>query len=107
MVYTALSYGKPVIGIPSNIDQYYLMGSMEQKKTGICIRSENANKKTVLQAVETLLSDPEYKRNAGSIAGHIACYDPVNLTADSVERVTETQFVPDSYEEASIVPSFS
>lgn len=58
MVYQSLVENKPVIGIPSNLDQYLMMSLLEAANKGQTIRAGKANAKSIREAVERALLKP-------------------------------------------------
>lgn len=63
--YQALTNGCPVIGIPSNLDQYLNMTSLEKHGLGLLLRSDRLSVGQLQAAVHQLLSDRTYSQNVG------------------------------------------
>ncbi len=72
--YQALTAGKPVIGIPSNLDQYLSMICILEKKAGILIRSDSFVEKQLQRSVVELLNNKSYTTNAQKIASEFNNY---------------------------------
>ena len=53
--YQALAHGKPVIGIPFNLDQYLAMGVIERMQAGLLIRAGSAKPEAVARLVKGAL----------------------------------------------------
>jgi UDP:flavonoid glycosyltransferase YjiC (YdhE family)/GT2 family glycosyltransferase len=60
-VYQAIGAGAPVLGIPSNLDQYLMMHYVKQSGVGEMVRAGQASNVAVADAVRQLLSDTRYK----------------------------------------------
>lgn len=67
-VYQALSVGKPVLGICSNMDQFLTMSYVETAGAGRMLRAGKATGKTVRHAALSLLSTDAYSSAAKAIA---------------------------------------
>ncbi|ANE56286.1 glycosyltransferase [Methylomonas sp. DH-1] len=57
MVYQSLACNKPVLGLPSNLDQYLMMATLRQSGRGHLIRSGQANPLTIRRVVEQALTN--------------------------------------------------
>ncbi|MDF3069163.1 MAG: putative glycosyl transferase [Polyangiaceae bacterium] len=73
--YQALAAGVPVLGIPSNLDQYLTMQAITRAGAGLSLRSGGLRKADVRQAAVRLLDARPMKRAAESLAAHFAAYD--------------------------------
>jgi len=67
--YQALAAGKPVLGIPSNLDQYLNMQGVVNAGAGQLLRSDAVDEKSVLAAVDRLLHE-ESCRKSSELLGH-------------------------------------
>lgn len=63
-VYQALAVGVPVLGIPTNMDQYLNMQYVEHYGAGLMLRAEQATSGAVRTAVERLFSEASFHLNA-------------------------------------------
>jgi UDP:flavonoid glycosyltransferase YjiC (YdhE family) len=63
-VYQALSVGVPVLGLPSNTDQYFTMEGVSRKGAGILIRSGKADRQLIGDAVKRIFNDVSFKKAA-------------------------------------------
>jgi UDP:flavonoid glycosyltransferase YjiC (YdhE family) len=89
--YQALYCGVPVLGLPSNLDQYLMMESVVKKRAGLFIRSGKASSNDIRRAVETLLGDETYRSAASELQAEMYQYHatttfPVYLDALGVEQ---------------------
>jgi UDP:flavonoid glycosyltransferase YjiC (YdhE family) len=73
--YQALAQGVPVLGIPSNLDQYLAMAAITQRGAGLMLRSGGLTADQVRRAAVRLLDAPAVKRAAGGVAQDFAAYD--------------------------------
>jgi UDP:flavonoid glycosyltransferase YjiC (YdhE family) len=73
--YQALAAGVPVLGIPSNLDQYLAMQAIERAGAGVTLRSGGLRADEVRQAAIRLLDARPTKRAAEAAAGHFGRYN--------------------------------
>jgi UDP:flavonoid glycosyltransferase YjiC (YdhE family) len=73
--YQALAEGRPVLGVPSNLDQYLAMTAIERASAGRLVRSGEATPATVRAAFTELLTSSELQRGAGRVARAFAAVD--------------------------------
>ena len=66
--YQALAEGKPVLGVPSNLDQYLAMTAIEGAGAGRLVRSGEATPRAMRAAFEDLLESESLRRGARSVA---------------------------------------
>jgi UDP:flavonoid glycosyltransferase YjiC (YdhE family) len=62
IVYQAIEGNIPILGIPTNADQYYVINAVESQGGGLSIRSTHISIKKVTKAVKRLLSDEQFKK---------------------------------------------
>jgi len=72
--YQALAQGVPVLGIPSNLDQYLAMAAIGRAGAGLTLRSGGLTRDQVRKAAVRLLDAPPIKRAAEGLARHFAAY---------------------------------
>jgi UDP:flavonoid glycosyltransferase YjiC (YdhE family) len=73
--YQALAVGKPVLGIPSNIDQHLTMEATVRAGAGLTVRAELATASRIRDAVTQLLSDARFPANARKVAAWFSRHD--------------------------------
>jgi UDP:flavonoid glycosyltransferase YjiC (YdhE family) len=73
--YVALAAGKPVLGIPSNMDQHLTMHYIERAGAGCSLRAEWATPGRIRAAVAAMLSDTVLRTAALRVARDFAAYD--------------------------------
>jgi UDP:flavonoid glycosyltransferase YjiC (YdhE family) len=73
--YQALAAGKPVLGVPSNLDQYLAMTAIERAGAGRLVRSGEATPRAMREALGELLSSPRLREGARAVAGAFAAAD--------------------------------
>ncbi len=76
-VHQALAAGVPVLGLPTNLDQYLNMQAVVRHGAGLCLRADRANGPTVKQAVARLLEEPGFHQHAHTLGERISTFDPV------------------------------
>lgn len=75
--YQALNAGVPVLGLPTNMDQYLTMRYVQEAGAGLGLRADRAPEKAIRAAIETLLDDESYRRAAGVLAEEFHQYNAV------------------------------
>ena len=87
--YQALSEGKPVIGIASNMDQYLNMSVVQRVGAGRLIRSGLLSSALLRQTVETALCDSAMKEAAQRVKGMIDAYPAGERFASWLRRAVD------------------
>jgi UDP:flavonoid glycosyltransferase YjiC (YdhE family) len=65
--YQALAEGKPVLGVPSNLDQYLSMTAIERVRAGRLVRAGEATEAALRKAFHELLGSSELRHGALAI----------------------------------------
>lgn len=65
--YQALAAGVPMLGLPSNLDQYLTMSYLRQAGVGEFIRAGEATAGVIARAVSRLLQSPAHRRRAEAL----------------------------------------
>lgn len=73
--YQALSQGTPVLGLPSNLDQFLATEAIDRAGAGISLKARLANAATLRAALERALQEPALRRGAGAVAEHFSRRD--------------------------------
>lgn len=73
--YQALAEGRPLLGIPSNMDQYLAMQAIEGAGAGVTVRSGSASPKALRAAIIRLLEDGTLHASAARLAQAFARSD--------------------------------
>lgn len=100
-IYQALSGGVPVLGFPSNMDQFFLTERLTKLKAGILIRPSQANEARIQKAISTLLNDTTYKDMAASFGEFIREYNTKARFQDFIYKMFKDQ-KPKSLDPATI-----
>ncbi|MCM8612267.1 nucleotide disphospho-sugar-binding domain-containing protein [Accumulibacter sp.] len=74
-VYQALDQGCPVIGIPSNMDQYLTMQQVEHAGCGISLRSGTVTAAAIRASVARILGEAVWRARATAAATEIRQFD--------------------------------
>lgn len=86
--YQALGQGAPLLGLPSNFDQYLAMEAVERAGAGISVRARQATTETIRAAVTRALEDGTLRAGARRVAEHFAERDSAALFRRFVGEVT-------------------
>lgn len=86
-VWQALSRGIPVLGIPSNIDQFFTMDGVKKAGGGISIRPENELLKNVRGAVKFLINDDQVIKNTERLRKEILSFNSERIFAKFVSQI--------------------
>lgn len=74
--YQAFAAGVPVLGIPTNLDQYLMMNYVQQYGAGEYVRAGEASVSILTQIVTQILDNPNYRLRAGRLGELIATGQP-------------------------------
>ena len=88
-VQQALLAGVPVLGIPSNLDQYLNMQFIERAGVGKTLRGDHATTRRVGKAVDDLLNDARYRAGAQSIGEIARAWQPVRIMEAVIDELIE------------------
>jgi UDP:flavonoid glycosyltransferase YjiC (YdhE family) len=75
--YQALQAGKPVLGIPSNLDQYLASERICAQGAGLALRSGSLTEDKVTLAVERLLTEVSFRAGAERLSQVFLRHDAV------------------------------
>ena len=87
-VYQALSAGRPLIGIASNMDQHLSMSYVERAGVGTLLRSEELSGLKLRTAVHQMLRDRNVRIRAQNLARSISSYAPSQRLSQVLEEFT-------------------
>jgi UDP:flavonoid glycosyltransferase YjiC (YdhE family) len=73
--YQALSEGVPVLGIPSNLDQYLATQAITRTGAGLCVRAGRLDAAAVERAARRCLEDARIRRAAERLRDRLRGYD--------------------------------
>jgi len=85
----ALAAGVPVIGIPSNLDQFLNMYFVERAGFGRLVRGDKVTDKTITKAIDAVLSDDRYRTRAAELGEKAASYHPETILNDELDTLLE------------------
>jgi UDP:flavonoid glycosyltransferase YjiC (YdhE family) len=74
-VYQSLNAGTPVLGITSNIDQYFTMWPVVDRGTGLALRARRLKRGEVAWSIDQLLHHDCYRESAKQMQGAISKFD--------------------------------
>jgi UDP:flavonoid glycosyltransferase YjiC (YdhE family) len=103
--YQALAAGTPVLGIPSNLDQYLASERIDQCGAGLSLRSGTLTREGVRDALNRILSEPAFAQAAAAMAPtfgrHAATSNFCGLVGDILGRRHAGQDLSTSSPEAA------
>jgi UDP:flavonoid glycosyltransferase YjiC (YdhE family) len=85
-VYQAFAAGVPVLGIPTNLDQYLMMSYISRAGAGKLVRAGEASTAVIRKTVTCILQSSDYRRRAESLKGHIAAARSEDRFVDFLAR---------------------
>ena len=85
-VYQALSQGKPILGIPSNMDQFLNMRGVEQARAGKLLRTQHAEPERIRKVVCELLESSVYRNSARRLGEEIASFPSGSMLVEFVAQ---------------------
>jgi UDP:flavonoid glycosyltransferase YjiC (YdhE family) len=88
--YQALTAGVPLLGLPSNADQFYFMESVVRAGAGLLVRPSRATEKRLVMALRHLLAEDAFRRSARRLAAAVAAR-PVR---EEFQRFVDSHFPP-------------
>lgn len=88
--YQALAAGVPVLGIPSNLDQYLAMQAVTRAGAGVSLRSGSLTAAQVRRAASAACEDVALQRSARELGARFASYDCHSRFAAWLDGVFDT-----------------
>ena len=76
-IYQAICSGTPILGIPTNGDQYFAMGAAREQNAGLLVRSTHVTKRRIRNAVSWLMSDPKFAGACRRLQKEVSDYEAV------------------------------
>lgn len=87
--YQALAEGTPVVGIPTNLDQYLASQAICASGAGLEIKARVLTSERVREAVSRALVDDDLRNNAQDVARHFSKHDSGAAFRAWIEQVTQ------------------
>lgn len=84
--YQALSQGTPLLGLPSNLDQYLASQAIERAGAGVSLKARSASVEQIRASVLRALDDEALARAARGVAERFAQHDSAAAFRAFVER---------------------
>jgi UDP:flavonoid glycosyltransferase YjiC (YdhE family) len=85
--YPAIEAGTPVLGIPANADQQISTAALVESGAGLGVRVEEASPRRLLQALERLLNEPQFRASAQRWSAIYRRYDSGTLFRQFLDQV--------------------
>jgi len=90
-IYTAAYAGRPVIGIPMQMEQQYNIDMLVRHGSAIRIRKTHFRERELLAAIDTILSDyPRFRARAEELAARLPVVDGARRGAERMRAIVET-----------------
>lgn len=89
--YQALAEGTPVLGLPSNLDQFLAMQAVERHHAGLSLRARTLTTDTLVTALFTLLNTDTFRSGAQAVKHLLAATPAVQRFQHFVTRATNTK----------------
>ncbi len=86
-VYQGLSCGVPILGFPTNMDQFFVMEQIEHLQAGKLIRPSLATKNNVCDATHELLTKQIFRQSAQKLSDEIKQFDPANIFRNFIDNI--------------------
>jgi len=86
-VQQALSAGKPVLGIASNMDQFLNMQPIVEAGAGVVVRADRASRTAVLRAAGSLLHETDARAQARRLSDALARYSATDRFAAMIDDI--------------------
>ncbi len=84
--YQALFEGVPVLGIPTNFDQYLAMTAIEQAGCGVLLRGGSLTAERLKRTVRSMIEQPKYYAAAQNMKSIFSRYDPAARFSAFLEK---------------------
>lgn len=89
--YQALANGKPVIGMPANLDQFLNMQYIQQAGAGQVIRAGTATPEKISGSVNDILEIPRYVQGSQRLMRAISAFPSQKMNEEAVEHAYRAQ----------------
>jgi UDP:flavonoid glycosyltransferase YjiC (YdhE family) len=89
--YQALAEGRPVLGVPFNLDQYLATDAIARAGAGLLLRAGSLRKADVEAALARLLTEPPYAERARALQAELAKWDARARFEDVVGEICYRQ----------------
>lgn len=101
-VYQAFAAGVPVLGIPSNLDQYLMMDYVQRYGAGESLRAGEASITTLTRVTKQIVEQSSYRLRAAHLGALIAAAHPAERLHQLLSQILGTD--PNGALESSTVP---
>jgi UDP:flavonoid glycosyltransferase YjiC (YdhE family) len=92
--YQALTEGVPVLGIPTNMDQFHTQGAVRKFGAGLLMRAGQVQSHTLRDAVTQMLQEPEYQTAAQRIADEFARFNAPDQFCSFLDELSAPSLSP-------------
>ncbi|MCU7921128.1 MAG: glycosyltransferase [Candidatus Thiodiazotropha sp. (ex Dulcina madagascariensis)] len=84
-VYQAIAGETPILGIPTNADQYYVIDALTRQGAGLYIRSTHDSQRAISAAMERLLTERRFIARIGELNRELSQFNAADRFADVIE----------------------
>jgi UDP:flavonoid glycosyltransferase YjiC (YdhE family) len=86
-IYQAIAEKTPILGIPTNADQYYVSEALARQGSGLYIRSTHVTKKAIQRDVNRLLKDATFIQHLDTLKREQIDYEPKRIFTDLINTI--------------------
>lgn len=86
-IYQAILSGTIILGIPTNGDQYWAMGAVEQLGAGLLLRSSHVNRQRIRLAVTKLINNPSFREKCEKFRKELKNYDAIEKFKNLIKSI--------------------
>jgi UDP:flavonoid glycosyltransferase YjiC (YdhE family) len=86
-IYQAIAEKTPILGIPTNADQYYVSEALARQGSGLYIRSTHVTKKAIQRDVNRLLKDATFIQHLDTLKREQIDYEPKRIFTDLIKTI--------------------
>jgi UDP:flavonoid glycosyltransferase YjiC (YdhE family) len=105
--YQALAEGRPVLGIPFNLDQYLAMTAIADAGAGVLLRAGTLDRPNLRQALVRLLAEPSFANAAVRLGDEFARWNAPTAFAAFVDNGFDNGFVDGFVAPSTDTPTLS
>ncbi|MES9991795.1 MAG: nucleotide disphospho-sugar-binding domain-containing protein [Candidatus Thiodiazotropha sp.] len=86
-IYQAIAEKTPILGIPTNADQYYVSEALARQGSALYIRSTHVTKNAIQRNVNRLLTDETFIQQIDTLQREQLQYDPKRIFGDLINNI--------------------
>jgi UDP:flavonoid glycosyltransferase YjiC (YdhE family) len=98
--YQALAQGTPVLGLPSNLDQFLATRAIDDAGAGLSVPARRVTRASLVAALERVLGEPDFRDKAREVGQRFARHD----AAEQFRRLVSEATLPGIRENIASAP---